>query len=149
VPSFGQFDPDGFFFVCHFPGSEAVSYLPDFLVMRSIVSVKLSLSIFSHNNALYASSLFEIVLAPILMYVYTYTENIASKRWTCLAKIENDDGSTAVRTKILKWCWCGRRDLNPGSLAWKAKVLNQTRRQPRKISHILKRNLSLSGLKMR
>ena len=44
---------------------------------------------------------------------------------------------------------CGRRDLNPGSLAWKAKVLNQTRRQPRKISHILQRNLSLSGLKMR
>ena len=26
--------------------------------------------------------------------------------------------------------WCGRRDLNPGSLAWKANVLNQTRRQP-------------------
>jgi hypothetical protein len=26
--------------------------------------------------------------------------------------------------------WCGRRDLNPGSLAWKAKVLNQTRRRP-------------------
>jgi hypothetical protein len=29
---------------------------------------------------------------------------------------------------------CGRRDLNPGSLAWKAKVLNQTRRRPRVLS---------------
>ena len=26
--------------------------------------------------------------------------------------------------------WCGRRDLNPGSQAWKACVLNQTRRRP-------------------
>lgn len=42
--------------------------------------------------------------------------------------------------------WCGRRDSNPGSLAWKAKVLNQTRRQPRKISHYSRLNLSLSGL---
>ena len=32
--------------------------------------------------------------------------------------------------------WCGRRDLNPGSLAWKAKVLNQTRRQPHSFSLI-------------
>ena len=26
--------------------------------------------------------------------------------------------------------WCGRRDLNPGSQAWRACVLNQTRRRP-------------------
>ena len=41
--------------------------------------------------------------------------------------------------------WCGRRDLNPGSLAWKANVLNQTRRRPRWNSPYPQRNLSLSG----
>jgi hypothetical protein len=42
--------------------------------------------------------------------------------------------------------WCGRRDLNPGSLAWKAKVLNQTRRQPPvtlRVFPLSKVNLSL------
>jgi hypothetical protein len=31
--------------------------------------------------------------------------------------------------------WCGRRDLNPGSQAWKACVLNQTRRRPLTFPH--------------
>jgi hypothetical protein len=42
--------------------------------------------------------------------------------------------------------WCGRRDLNPGSLAWKANVLNQTRRQPHftlRVFPLSKLNLSL------
>ncbi len=44
--------------------------------------------------------------------------------------------------------WCGRRDLNPGSLAWKANVLNQTRRRPRCLSPYSQRNLRLSGLEI-
>src|SRR4030067_3529097 len=41
--------------------------------------------------------------------------------------------------------WCGRRDSNPGSQAWKACVLNQTRRRPLGILSWADDILSLSG----
>ena len=39
-----------------------------------------------------------------------------------------------VNSNSNKLGWCGRRDSNPGSQAWKACVLNQTRRRPRSLS---------------
>ena len=69
----GEFDPDGFFFVGHFPGSEAAGYFAR-LFGYPQYRVGETLSIFSRKSALYASSLIEIVLVPILMYVYTCTD---------------------------------------------------------------------------
>ena len=55
-----------------------------------------------------------------------------------------NDSSPKQQNKV--GLWCGRRDLNPGSLAWKANVLNQTRRRPRTLSPYLRLDLSLSGV---
>lgn len=57
-----------------FPAPKLSKIFPDFFVMRRIVSVKLSLSIFSRSKAWYAWSLMEIVLVPMNMHVYVYTD---------------------------------------------------------------------------
>ena len=72
----------------------------------------------------------ELVLLSNAGFLNSLSEN--SKSLSDFNKTqENEISSNQAYFEELR---CGRRDLNPGSLAWKANVLNQTRRRPRKIS---------------
>ena len=64
-----------------------------------------------------------------------FLNNLSEKSKTLRDFNKNQENEKSSNQASLRESWCGRRDLNPGSLAWKAKVLNQTRRRPRKISH--------------
>ena len=79
------------------------------------------------------------VIDIILFFSHELPEIIAVFYWIPLqfnqanyTKLEKRKGHK------LEERWCGRRDLNPGSLAWKANVLNQTRRRPLDISFMKK-----------